>query len=944
MMPEKPRGAMFMKRSKILLAVIGCAALLAASRVSAMVVNNRVNPDGTPVLIPAVRKYEAGRGVVPLPREFTVSAPEAAANEVEVLSSLVKRHFPDRAVRNVSSGAFCRLELADKDVPESEEGYTLEITGSGALIRSRDVRGLYYGVRTLGNLLRNATKPELPQCRIADWPTLKIRGMFLNLRHQGFDGCLPELLNEIDAAGALKYNYLMLEFGEKFPYKNNPFTKRDNGYSREDVEAIRAAAKRNRIEIIPMLQILSHDNWLHAHPRYWQEIAEGKPSKKWSSGACPLSPVTREVQLMAIKEQIEFFKPKYFNLSMDEIAQCPWGVCKRCKGKDPKKLWQDATRLYTGEVLKLGVTPILFHDMYYPGNPVGGDEMLPALDKRVVFCNWDYGAELRKSRFPYFRKAGFRLFSMSYCQRMDNMRVLPLEVVKQGCDGVFLSFWGEFRYPSKPGLVSGRGLAGFTLAGCYEWDPDTPPHTALSFDPAWETLRMILPECCPEAPATTKFSPLPLDKAFNLKLGRDPRFPKSDAKLAAKMRREAAMAAEKFHLAVSPDGGYYAVTVGGDADAPRRAVIPVNAKSEWLGIAATAGSTAATLGGRPHAAVLIVRYADGGTEKIPLAYRKNLPFWNYDGGAYGVRRFVSFNDARGALVNFYAQNWRNPHPDKEIKDIVLAGNGKSPIPVALLALSLGNGTSSAVPDDAAAAKRIQEWSEPAAYRTVTAQTPGSVVLSNYSGGKLRRASVSLSGNPNDKKMGGSVLKKNSSKPQSCFDGKLSYKIVKDPTSPEGGDVLVLSIPALKPEYSYLRCRLIVDMSFDRAKAGDIKTFFFDFKLSHPWYNEWPGVYLMNSDPFGAAAYMGYLEDRRDSNWHHLAVPYRLFKQDKRPLDLATADTIRMSFFLRELTEPSEIRLGPIGVSPVDTNLLTPLRAEKVVEAPNEKTEELFFID
>ena len=932
-----------MKKSQLVFAAVG-AALLAALPAGAMPVNNRTNPDGTPMLVPAVRKYEARQGVVRLPREVTVSAPEAAANEVEVLSSLVKRYFPEHAVRQTGGEAFCRLELVRKNVPKSPEGYTLEIGERGAVIRSRDVRGLYYGVRTLGNLLRNATKPELPQCRIADWPSLSIRGMFINLRHQGFDGCMPELLSEIDAAGALKYNCLMLEFGEKFPYKDNPFTNRENSYSREDVEAIKAAAKRNHIEIIPMLQIITHDAWLHSHPRYKEEIAEDPKRPGWSTATCHMSQLGRKVQLMAIKEQIEFFKPKYFNLSMDEMDNQPWGICPRCKSLTVNDLWRDATLFYTDAVLKQGVTPILFHDMFYPGKPGGGVELLPQIDKRVVFCNWDYGAELRKSRFPFFKRAGFRLFSMSYCQRMDNMRVLPKEVVKQHCDGIFLSFWGEFRYPSDPRRVSGRGLAGFTLAGCYAWDPDTPPHTALPFDPAWETLRLVLPDRCPEAPAGTKFAPLPLDPAFNLKLGRDPRFPKSDPKLAAKMRREAAMAPEKFHLSFAPDGGYYAVTVGGAPDAPKQATIPVNAKAEWLAISATAGSIAGTLGGRPNAATLTVRYADGGAEKIPLAYRKNLPFWNYDGGAYGVRRFMSFNDARGALVNFYSENWRNPHPEKVIGEIVLSGAGNGAIPVALLAISLGNGTSEARPDDSAAARRLPQWSEPAAYRTITAETPGSVVLSDYSGGKLRHARVSLSGNPNDKKMGGSVLKKSNSKPQSCFDGKLSYKIVKDPTSPGGADVLVFSIPALRPEYSHLRCRLVVDMSFDRAKAGDIKTFFFDFKLSHPWYNEWPGVYLMNSQPFGAAAYMGYLEDRRDRNWHHLAVPYRLFKQDKRPLDLATADTIRLSFFLRELTEPSEIRIGAVGVSSVETGLLTPLRAEKVPEGPEERLSEVFFID
>ena len=930
-----------MKRRHTLSAISGIAAfVLAALPAAARPIDNRTNPDGTPVLIPAVKKYEARNGATALPRDFAIAAPAAADNEAEVLASLVKRYFPDLAVRRSESGGFCRLELAENGVPESPEGYTLEIDGRGVLIRSRDVRGLYYGVRTLGNLLRNAATPEIPQCRIADWPDLKIRGMFLNMRHQGFDGCLPEILSEIDAAGALKYNYLMLEFGEKFPYKDNPFTQRENGYSIEDVEAIKAAAKRNHIEIIPMLQILSHDAWLHAHPRYWQDIAEGKPGKKWSSGACPLSEVTREVQLMAIREQIEFFKPGYFNLSMDEIAQCPWGVCKRCRGKDPKQLWQDATRLYTGEVLKHGVRPILFHDMYYAGNPVGGDEMLPTLDKKVVFCNWDYGLELRKSRFPFFKRAGFQLFSMSYCERMDNMRVLPVEVLKQGCDGVFLSFWGNFRYPSHPGLVNGRGLAGFTLGGGYEWNTRMAPPAGISFDAAWETLRLILPDRCPEAPATMRFAPLPLDRAFNTKLGRDRRFPMSTPKIVGKMKREAARTTEKFHIAAADDA-YFAAVVGG-SEALDSVTIPVDSSFEWLGIAAVAGSSVGEPSGRPVVATLTVRYADGSEENIPLAYRKELPLWNYDGGGYGVRRFSTFNDRRGALVNLYAKDWRNPHPDKAVREIVLSAPKKSVVPVALLALSLGGGGSAAAPDDKAAARRLTKWSDPAAFRPVSADTPGSVVLSNYEGGKLRNARVSLSGNPNDKKMAGAVLS-GKSRPESCFVGKLTYRIVEDPGCPSG-KALKLSIPALKPEYSHLRCRLIVDMRFDRKQAGEINTFFFDFKTTHPWFVEWPAVYLMNSKPFGAAAYMGDMEGRRDRNWHHVAVPYRLFKQDKRPLDLARADTIRLSFFMRELTEPSEIYIGTVGVSPVETEMLAPLRGEKVPERPGERPGELFFID
>ena len=921
--------------------------LLCTLPARALPIDNRVKPDGTPVLLPEVQRYEPLPGTLALPDEIAVAAPDELANEVEVLAALVKRHFPERQVRQVRDGAaFCRLELTDQQVPESPEGYTMAIENGGVTIRARDARGIYYGVRTLGNLLRNASRPELPNCRIDDWPLLSIRGIFLNLRRMSFDGCMPELLSEIDAIGALKYNYAMLEFGEKFPYKDNPFTNRENGYSPEDIQAIKDAARRNHIEIIPMLQILSHDEWLHAHPRYREEMAENPKAKGWRTASCPLSTLVREVQTMAIREQIECFRPKFFNLSMDEIASCPWAVCPRCKRKDPKRLWQDATLLYTNEVLRQGVRPILFHDMFYPGNPVGGVELLPLLSKAVVFCNWDYGIELRKSRFPFFRGKGFQLFSMSYCRRMDNLRTLPLEALRQGCDGVFLSFWGQFRYPSQPTKVTGLGLSGFTLGGCYEWNPHTPPHTALPFDPAWETLRLILPEKCVEAPPETRFAALPLDQAFNARLGRDRRFPQTDAALVAKMASEAELAAEKFHLAAAEDGGYFAVVLDADVPEQQSVTIPVNATAPWLAFVTTAGRTPSRPRGRPVVTTLTVNYEDGATARIPLAYNQNLAFWNHDGGAYGARMFLRFNDRQGALVTLFAQNWRNPHPEKPIRSIVIAAAAQKDVPVALLAISVGDCAEPLPrPDDAALARRLAGWSAPAAAQTITQASPNSVVISDFSGNKIHRATIRLSATPSDGKIGKPMLRPGDDAARSCFNGPLGCAIVNAPDSPAGGKVLKLSIPALKSEYATTRCRLVVDLSFDRTKAGDIKTVFFDFKVSHPGYHEWPAIYLMSRIPVGNASYMGFLEGRRDRQWHHLALPFKVFKQDKRPLDLAKASVVRLSFFLRELAEPSEICIGPVGVSPLDTRVLLPLRAETVPDffAPA-KSHELFFID
>ena len=926
-----------MKRSQLWLLTV--AAVTTALTAEALPIDNRVNPDGTPVLLPTVRKYQPRKGTTALPKGITVTAPAKADNEADVLKAEFNRYFPGVSVSRADADGFCRLELVNKGVPRSEEGYTLEIDDNGVVIRSRDVCGLYYGVRTLGNLLRNATEAELPQCRIVDWPKLKIRGMYRNYRYLGFNGCLPEILREIDTAGALKYNYMMLEFGEKFPYKNNPFTKRPNGYSLADLEAIRAAAKRHHIEIVPTLQIITHDEWLHFHPQYKAEIAEEPKRTGWSTATCHMSQLGREVQLMAIREQIEFFKPKYFNLSMDELDNQPWGVCPRCRNFEVRDLWRDAVLFYTGEVLKHGVVPILYHDMFYPGKIGDGVSMLPKLDKRVTFCNWDYGLQLRKSRFPFFKNKGFQLFSMSYCSRMDNMRVLPQEVLKQGCDGVFLAFWGHFRYASNPKLSSSIGLAGFVLAGCYEWSPDMPAHAGVTFDPAWEALRLIVPEMAVEAPAEVKFAPLPLDNAYNTILGRDRRFPTSDSKVISRMRADAARAAEKFHVGVSPDGGYFAL-VSGDGVNPGKVSIPVGGKAEWIGVNAFAGATPYYVSGIPAAATLTVCYEDGTTAAIPLSYKATLPFWNNEGGGYGVRCISRFNDSRGAVAGMYALNWKNPEPDKVIREIVFSAPEKCAVPVALLSISLGNGAAAAAPDDGAAYARVKSWLTSERERPVSQDMPGSLVV--YAGGELRNARISLSGRPNTKAQASGVVSGRSKK-ESCFEGEFSYEIAEDPKFPERGKVLKLSIPALKPEYADLRPRLVIDIKFDRSKIEKIGSMFLDYRVTHPWFNEWPGVYFMSSDPFGAAIVSGYHEGRRDRNWHHVVFPYSKFKPDPK-LDPSIADTIRLSFFMRELTEPSEVYIGLVGISPVEGSMGTPLRGEKVPEKPGDEVGELFFID
>lgn len=901
---------------------------------NALPIDNRVNRDGTPVLIPAVQKYEALKGEWNFSGGVTVSAPADARNEAAILQEKFNRCFPEVDCK-VSDGATgdIRLNLVDQGVPESPEGYAVEINSDGVVINSRDVRGLYYGVQTVANLVRNATRPALGQCRIEDWPLLNKRGLYMNLRHRGVKGDLPNLLREIEAMGALKYNCAMLEFGENFPYADSPFTNAKHPFTLEDVELIKATAERHHVEIIPTLQILSHDNWLHAHPLYGQEMAEDPKKTGWSTSSCPSSELVKTVNLMAIYEQIEFFKPRYFHLSMDEISQCPWGVCPRCKDKDPKKLWQDAAFLYTDAVLKKNVTPIVYHDMFYAGATVGGDEIVGRLaENGVNVCNWDYSLDLRKSRFDYFRKAGANLWCMSYCARLGNLQILPQEMRRQGVDGILQSFWGEMRNTCDPKAVTGSGLAGFTLGGNYEWNCESPCCAAVTFDPAWETLRLTNPGAIVEAPRGIEFKPLALDAEFNVKLGKERIFPNTDAGILRKVAGEFGGTAEKLHLAVSPDGGYYAAMIGGSSGNPKVLMaFPVNSKAEYIAFSAMAGVIPHYVGGCRNTAAFTIEYEDGTTSLIPLRYNQNLICWNQEAGGYGTRFVTRFNDTRGAMVSLVCEQWKNPFPDKRIETILFHTLNTDKIPVALLAVSIGGDEAEPpAPSDEKAAGRIERWAvlsdrDPA----IRVSATGSLQVNDYGNGRLNHARVSLSAGGEKK---------------DAFLGAMTYSIVDDPTSPEKSPVLKISVPALKPDCRNHRPRLIIDMSFKRDDGGIMKSMFFDYRVTDCKSVEWPAFYLMNSEPFRAAVCGGFMEGRQDSRWHYMACPFSRLKNERDPVDFQTADTVRISFFLREMQEPFDIYIGNVGLTEWNAETARPIRAERIQEVPTGERSELFFIE
>ncbi|MBQ6352201.1 MAG: beta-N-acetylhexosaminidase, partial [Lentisphaeria bacterium] len=237
-----------------------------------------------PVLVPAVRKYDARSGVFALPDTLSVALPRGEELVLEQLAAELKR-FGRSAAAATEGNANCRFVLTEDGVPEPKEGYRLTVTPAGITVAAKTTSGLYFGAQTLRNLLRNAAAPELKACVVTDWPDFVRRGYFFSMAGRSGES-LPVLKKLLDTITQLKINWVLVDFGASFPFADNPLTLRKKALTRAEALQFLKWCRERHIELTPTVQVWSHAQWMTYHPD-WNKMKEGEPSRLWLSQPCP---------------------------------------------------------------------------------------------------------------------------------------------------------------------------------------------------------------------------------------------------------------------------------------------------------------------------------------------------------------------------------------------------------------------------------------------------------------------------------------------------------------------------------------------------------------------------------------------------------------------------------------------------------------------------------
>ncbi len=893
---------------------------LMALSAAALEINNFVEADGFPVLVPSVQRLTRTEGTFAMPKQLLVAAPKGAEANVELIGKALSNRFGlwHAAAAKADEKAHVTLELAKKGVPESEQGYTLDVTADGVSIKARSLQGLFYGTQTFINLMTNNIKTFIPFCHIEDWPDLEYRGAFLDIRSMK-NSEVDAYCKLIDAFGALKLNVMETSFSANLPFENDPFTEQKEKLTRESVEKIVARAKANYIEIIPHLQVISHEQWLRTHPKYLTDITAipsypGKHNSMWNNTICFAKPLGRQLTDLAIRETVKILKPKHFHICMDEFVLCKWQKCNTCKDGHTLQQLLDEVDHNIQLVKSLGVQPIMYHDQLIAarnGNVEMSEALMKAVPRDVVMSIWDYAEQPREAQFDEFRKQGFGdRVGVSFCHRLTNTMTIPLMAKKLDGIGAILTYWGWLRqYFINETQVNPNAAAGTAITAEYAWhcNGDT-PIPALAWDPAFEMRKRLGGNVFMQRPGV-KRAAIPIEAVCNACIGDDYNFPLFKAAEAKAVAEAAKNSQEAFQIATTADGGLAAMTFSGGDDiyAKEAVTVPINGKIGGISLLLTGGLPdkpqdydyfhSRTM---PKVADFIVTYANGKTATAPLRYRLEFNNWNSQASGFKSRFVLRGNDAEGRNYSFYAFDWHNAQPDEPIVSFTVKPTNVGGVALAVLAANAFR---------------------PTEYEPKAGKLPKKLISAG-NGDELDPKEVHVLADFENGMPGCKV------RFEGKFDTQPEFRIIDDPTAlGKGKKVLELVVPPQSKDAKG-RARAILDIELPKER-GDVVTLFADYSLSDPKANVHSGFYRTDRTMDRYYVMYDFPEPEKPGQWKHCVAPSLSQVLTGDALPQSDLTTVRFSIWFADYDKPVIFRIDNVGYIEKDMKWMQTVLSEKI---------------
>lgn len=371
------------------------------------------------------------------------------------------------------AGKSLSFRLSETNVPDSPEGYVLEITDKGVTITARDEAGLFYGAQTLEQLLEDSRdfKKEIPPMKITDYPAVAYRAIHLDTKHH-LDR-MEYYYRMVDKLARYKVNAIIWELEDKLRFTRRPEVGAPNAISKQEMQALCRYAKDRNVEISPLVQGLGHAGFILKH--HW-ELRENQASD-WEF--CPADPRTYEVQFDLYLDALEAMPyGRYLHVGGDEITAI--GIDDRCKatGKSAFELQMIWLKKVCQFAVDHGRTPIFWDDMplKYAGiwelilsdkteeevarewNTEKLDQAIDLFPKECVYMRWKYEdatAPAHQRLLKWYHDKGLKVMGATAASagdspflprkntRSEYIKGFSQLVAENQLEGIFATAWGD---------------------------------------------------------------------------------------------------------------------------------------------------------------------------------------------------------------------------------------------------------------------------------------------------------------------------------------------------------------------------------------------------------------------------------------------------------------------------------------------------------------------
>lgn len=364
----------------------------------------------------------------------------------------------------------------------STEEYTLTITADTITICGSTGTGIFYGVQTLRQIIRQSGA-MVPALEIKDQPHFPHRGFYHDLT-RGKVATLDTLKELVDRAAFYKLNQIQLYVEHTFAFQGLSEVWMDKDpITAEEILLLDAYCKEKHVELVPSLSTFGHFYEI-LKSKSFRHLCELEITDKPYSFVDRMAHHTLNTleegsfQLVEkmLCEFIPLFSSNQFNICCDETFDLG-------KGKSKAKADEVGSgRLYVDFLNKI-INCVKAHNkkvMFWGDVILHHPELLDEIPEDVICLTWDYSstcsdhavrtiAETGHQQYVCPGVGGWSMMMNLMGNAFENIRRMTEFGKTHGAIGVLNTDWGDYGHinhfaNSMPGMIYGASLS---------WNPTT---------------------------------------------------------------------------------------------------------------------------------------------------------------------------------------------------------------------------------------------------------------------------------------------------------------------------------------------------------------------------------------------------------------------------------------------------------------------------------------